>query len=350
MRIAVVSLRFAPGHIAHLRAYKELFESIGCEVYLFLDQNYKKFLNGVEGIKYVNSIDDIFFWKPDMIFSYNIATDNIKLAKQSKRKQIPFYYVLHEPWDSLKDLLSLRQRAPRRIVANIVNYLTAHYAYKVILASENGKAKFEKYMRKCNRNYAVFPLIFCDDYDESIKVDRQYFSFIGGFTVMRGCNEYIDFVKYSVDKGMNYKFCIATRNSIDGYLHDEVLQSAIKDGTLAVYSGKPMTTEEINKHYRESVCSWNAYKSSTQSGVLPNALMQGSPVLVTNRGDSKEIITNEKDGYFISLPHNNEEIKKAIDFIYTHIDEMSKEARKTFHDSYEYTNYRNRAKEIYEIN
>ena len=347
MKIAIVSLRFAPGHIAHLRAYRKLFMALGCEVRLFLDKGYKDFIVKADDIEFVEAIKPIQEWKPDRVFSYNIANLNIKLAKQCRRNSVPFYYVLHEPWDSFKELLSLRQRMPRRVAANFVNYLTAHYAYKVILASENGKHKYLKYMKGCNNNYAVFPLIFCDDFDNRKEIQRKYFSFIGGFTVMRGCNEFLDFIKYSFAQNLGIKFCIATRNSVD--ISDPILNKALSDGTLCVFSGKPMTSDEINLHYREAICTWNAYKSSTQSGVLPNALMQGAPVIVTDRGDSTEIITEKIDGCFIGLPHKNEEIEAAYRYIVARVDEMSKASRDTFHKKYEYKIYLDKAQEVYEV-
>lgn len=347
MKTAIVSLRFAPGHIAHLRAYRELFMSLGCEVRLFLDKGYEDFIVSADDVEFIEAIEPIQQWKPDMVFSYNIANSNIKLAKQCGRSGVPFYYVLHEPWDSFKELISLRKRMPRRVAANVVNYLTAHYAYKVILASENGKHKYLKYMKGCNNNYAVFPLIFCDDFDNGEEIVRKYFSFIGGFTVMRGCNEFLDFIKHSIAQNLGIKFCIATRNNVD--ISDPVLNKALSDGTLSVFAGKPMTSNEINLHYRESICAWNAYKSSTQSGVLPNALMQGAPVLVTDRGDSKEIITEKKDGCFISLPHKNEEIEAEYSYIADHVDEMSISARETFHKKYEFKIYLEKAREVYEV-
>ena len=347
MKVAVLSLRFAPGHVAHLRAYRELFNELGCEVRLFLNKSYVGFIDDNSMNSFIDSVDEIFSWMPDKVFSYNIANENIKVAKICRNKGIPFYYVLHEPWDSFKELLSLGKRAPRRVAANFVNYLTSNYSYKVILASSNGIAKFEKYMKHCNKNYALFPLIFCDDYDEKTVSDRKYFSFIGGFTEPRGCSAFLNFIKYSVKTGKDTKFCIATRNNLD--LTDPLFKQAIDDGLLVVYSGKPMTCEEINFHYRESICSWNAYISSTQSGVLPNALMQGSPVLVTNRGDSSEIISEKREGCFISLPHNNDEIELAYNYIKSHLVEMSKEARKTFLPEYLYMNYLDLAKEVYEI-
>lgn len=349
MKMAIASLRFAPGHIAHLKAYRELFASLGCEVRLFLHRGYIGFVEKASDVVFLDAPNDVLDWEPDAVFSYNIANENIGMARRCRKKNIPFFYVLHEPWDSFKELMALRGRAPRRIAANIVNYLTSYYAYKVILASENGKRKFLKYMKGCNKNYAVFPLVFCDDYNASLNIERKYFSFIGGFTEPRGCSAFLDFIKYSMGKNLGIKFCIATRNIVDGYMSDSVLQQALNDGTLTVYAGKPLTTEEINFHYRAAVCVWNAYKLSTQSGVLPNALMQGAPVLVTNRGDSVDIIAEKKEGVFISLPHKNEEIEAAYEYIVSHVDEMSRAARNTFHSNYEYAIYLNEAKEIYEV-
>lgn len=349
MKIAVASLRFAPGHIAHLRAYRELFSSLGCEVKLFLDNGYRGFMEENQNVIFLTTVNEILEWNPDTVFSYNISNDNIGLARRCKKEKIKFFYVLHEPWDSFKDLLSLGKRMPRRVAANMVNYLTAHYAHKVILASENGKKKYTKYMKGCNKSYAVFPLIFCDDFDAATVIERKYFSFIGGFTEPRACSAFLDYIKYSIGKGKITRFCIASRDSTDNYLSDPILQNAVKDGVLVVFSGKPMTTEEINNHYRESICSWNAYKISTQSGVLPNALMQGSPVLVTDRGDSASVVTEKQEGCFISLPHKNEEIERAFDYIEAHVDKMSAAARDTFHADYEYRVYIDKAREVYEI-
>ena len=349
MRVIVASLRFAPGHIAHLRAYRELFSSIGCDVKLYLENGYNGFIEEDQNVVFYKSTDEILEWKPDMVLSYNIANENIKVAKQCKRSRIPFYYVLHEPWDSFKAFLSLKSRMPRRFMANIVNYLTAHFAYKVVFASENGKQKFLKYMKICNKNYAVFPLIFCDDYDDTININRKYFSFIGGFTETRACEEFLSFIKYSMGKKLNIKFCIATRNSMDSYLNDHLIRSALDEGRLTVHAGQPMKSDEINLHYREAICAWNAYKISTQSGVLPNALMQGAPVLVTDRGDSKSIVTEKKEGCFISLPLKNEAIEEAYTYISSNVDKMSEAARYAFHNNYEYKIYLDKARTVYEI-
>ena len=349
MKIAILSLRFAPGHIAHLRAYKELFVALGCEVKMFLDKGYSGFIQNQSETVFSSRDEEILEWSPDVVFSYNVSKRNIKISKKCRKKRIPFYYVLHEPWDSLRDLLSLRRRLPRRLAANYVNYLTAHYAYKVVLASETGVSKYCKYMKGCNKNYAVFPLIFCDDYDASIKCERRFISFIGGFTETRGCREFLEYVRFSIKNKRNNRFCIATRNHISGYIGDTLLQKAIAENTLIVFEGKPMTSEEINLHYREAICSWNAYINSTQSGVLPNALMQGSPVLVTDRGDTKNVVTNQKEGCYVSLPLMNSEIDNAVEFIKSHVDEMSEASRESFCNKFNYKIYLDKAQTVFEI-
>ena len=341
MKVAVVSIRFAAGHIAHLRAYRELFKALNCEVKLFLAQQYKSFIETDESIEFIESYNAILDWNPDMVFSYNIANENIKLSKACKKKNVKFYYVLHEPWDSFKELLALRIRIARRVAANIVNYLTCKNAYKVILASNNAKNKYEKYMKRCNENYTVFPLIFCDEFNGDNKVDRMFFSYIGGFTENRGCIAFLKFVEYSIENNLGIRFKIATRTDISAYIKTDTLRKAVNSGILTVFDGKSMTSEEINHHYREAVCVWNAYLSSTQSGVLPNALMQGAPVIVCDRGVAKEVITDKREGYYISLPHNNDEIFKAYSYIKSDMEAFVDNARKCFVKNYLYSSFCN---------
>ena len=182
-----------------------------------------------------------------------------------------------------------------------------------------------------------------------MEVERKYFSFIGGFTKLRGCYQFLDLIKYSISEDNGVRFLIATRSSIDSQIEDPVIKQAISDGRLSVYSGKPMTSKEINYHYRESICAWNAYITSTQSGVLANALMQGTPVIVTDRGDSADIVKDKRECRYISLPHNNQEMISAYQDIVNNLEEYVKNARQTFEQKYKYSVYVERAKKVFEI-
>ena len=62
------------------------------------------------------------------------------------------------------------------------------------------------------------------------------------------------------------------------------------EGQLLVQQGRPLTEEEMSAAYRRSVATWNGYRRSTQSGVLPNAFMQGTPVIATKLGSFEEFV------------------------------------------------------------
>lgn len=346
MKVAIVSLNFSPGHIAHLKAYQELFLNITDNVSLYVAPEYKKFLKNTRNIVYTNDVFDIVNSSSDLVFIYNISTKNIKLVNECKKRKIRTVYVLHEPKASFKDLLAEGHAIPKAIGAYIVNSKICRKVSKVLLASETGKLNYEKYMKKLNNNYDVFPLIFTDQFDNNIALKRMYFSFIGGFSDAHGCNEFIEFLKYAISNRKNVKFLIATKNNLDQVLKDELLKKAINLGQLKVQHGRPMTTEEINNFYRQSICVWNAYNRSTQSGVLPNSLMQGAPLIVNRNGVAKEVIKNNDVGVFINMPPNNEEVFNAYTYINDHIQYMEEEARNKFLKCYCYTNFIDLAKKV----
>lgn len=346
MKVAVVSLKFSPGHMAHLRAYKELFAAIVDEVLLFLVPEYKKFMGAEGGIIYTDDIHRIVGSRPDLVYIYNISTSNIALAKACKKEGIRTVYVLHEPRGSIRGLIAEGKDTVKTIGANIVSSLICRKVDKVLLASETGRVNYERYMRGCNNNYDVFPLIFLDEYDSTRGYPREYFSFIGGFTDVHACNEFLRFLEYGLSETENIKFLIATKTVVSEYLKQDVFQKSIRNGRLVVQAGRPMTTDEINGFYRQSICVWNAYNRSTQSGVLPNALMQGTPVIVNKNGAAKEIMNDRSVGCFIDMPPENNQILECYRYIQKHLEEMEQNARKLFLSKYCYSSYLDLAKEV----
>ncbi|MDO4286709.1 MAG: glycosyltransferase [Eubacteriales bacterium] len=346
MRVAIVSLNFSPGHIAHLRAYQKLYQEIADEVTMFLHPDYESMMEHIADVCYTQDPDEVMKYNPHLVFTYNIAMQNIRLAKRCKRKRTPFYYVLHEPFGGFRNLFKEKGEIVKTIGALLVNICITGNSAKVLLASDVGRDNYEKYMKWCNKNYDVFPLIFCDEFDTVRTIKRKYIAFIGGFLEAHACKEFLSFMEYALDKDDDINFLIATKLNIDNYLKSEKIQKALEDGRLKVQSGRPMTTEEINIFYRESLCVWNAYNRSTQSGVMPNALMQGTPLLVNKNGAAKGIIEDKINGYYVKTPHNNEEIMEACQYIREHIEDMEKACRDVFLKEYCYEGHIELAKKV----
>lgn len=336
MKIAIVSLKFSPGHTEHLCAYYQMFTDMGHNVTLYITPEYKKLISDIDNVIYVDNFKAILTEKLDLVFIYNAAIDNIFFARLCKKKNIRFVYMLHEPNQKLSDLFIEKKSAYKMLGAEITNSITCYYSDKVLLGSHEGIRAYEARMKIFNKNYALFPLIFRDEYDEKLSCTREYFSFIGGFSAAHACDEFIEFVKYGLQKGLNIKFLIATRNHIQNVLGDKIIQDGIQKGQIVVQEGRSMTESEINGFYRKSICVWNAYNRSTQSGVLPNALMQGTPLLVNLKGAAKEVIHAGVEGCFVSIPHDNAEIAEKYQYIKTHLQKMSQAARNLFLKQYYY--------------
>ena len=336
MKIALVSLRFSPGHVAHICAYQKLFSMICDEVVVLLHPLYQEFLPALPATIFTEHWEEVLKTQPDRVFVYNICMDNIKLARECRKRLIPMLYVLHEPMCSLEDLWKEGKKAPRSLVARLVNWRICALSKKVLLASQNGMKTYEKYMRRCNGNYAFFPLIFCDDTLCNQAIEREYCSYIGNFVEPHGCKEFAHFAEYVLQEQKDIKLLIATKTNIDIYLRSPVFQQAMADGRLTVQSGRIMTTQEINTFYRRSVCVWNVYNRSTQSGVLPNALMQGTPLIVNRNGVAKEVMSDKSAGCFITMPPDNEQIWQSYCYIKNHLQKMQANAREIFLEKYFY--------------
>lgn len=52
MKIALVSLKFSPGHTEHLCAFYKMFNEMGHDVTLFVDPKYRSFITGIKNISF----------------------------------------------------------------------------------------------------------------------------------------------------------------------------------------------------------------------------------------------------------------------------------------------------------
>ena len=313
-----------------------MFLDMGHEVTLYIAPGYKNFVSEVDNVIYINGYQDILANNPDLVFTYNAAIENMFFARLCKKKNIRFIYMLHEPNQKLSDLIAEKKSAFKMLGAEVTNSITCYYSNKVLLGSNEGLKEYKARMQLFNRNYAFFPLIFRDEFDDKVRYEREYFSYIGSFSASHACNEFIAFVKYALQNELSIKFLIATRNNIQNILDDTIIRDGMKKGKIVVQEGRPMKESEINGFYRKSICVWNAYNRSTQSGVLPNALMQGTPVLANSKGAAKEVLHDGVECCFVSIPHDNVEITEKYRYIKTHLQEMSQAARNLFLKQYYY--------------
>lgn len=347
LKVAVVSLRFNAGHVAHLKAYHDLFAKLVDEVVLCIHPKYRSFFAEFPDVIYTTSPEAVLSTSPKIVFMYNVSLHNIVLVCKCKAKRIPSFYVMHEPYTGIQGLIKEGGEMPRSFVRNIVDCAMCVVTDYIVLASMYGKRQYQRHMAFLNRNYDVFPLIFADEYRMNQSYERQYFAFIGAFCDPHDKSTFVRFMEYALTAHLGIRFLIATRTDVSEYLERPLWQQAMVDGDLKVQHGRFMTTEEVNGYYRQSICVWNAYARSTQSGVLPNALMQGTPLILNSNGVSKEVMQDKTAGCYISLQPRNEEILAAYHYIRANLEEMEKMARKIFQEKYFYGAQIELAKKIF---
>lgn len=342
-KILVCSVHFGAGHTAHLNAYQKMLAECGYDAALYIDPRYMNLLNDVKGKIFFDLQDGLNF-HPDIVWIWNTGFENISVIKAFKRMGVPIVYVLHEPFMGIKNLLKEKGYITKAVGATALNYWICLKSDKVVLCSHYAEQNCKFYMRNAYKKRILFPLIYPDDFMDTY--ERKYFSKIGGFGVAHGSEIFLHFVKDSFHKN-TITFQIATRANITEQLKDPVLQKMMKSGRLIVQQGRPLTENEMNEAYRRSICTWNGYIRSTQSGVLANSFMQGTPVMATHLGSFDEYVQDGKNGVFID-DFSYDSIFNAFRKVEGNVDEMAENARNTFLTHFYYKNQEEQFKKIVE--
>ena len=294
---------------------------------------------------YLDSIEDILFdekniyeYSPDIAIFLNISVKIPSLMKKLKKRNCMCCYILHEPYSGFRDLLKEKEYFPKALPRILVDCLICRKSDMVLLPSKRASDNYKRYCMKYNRQYMIFPLIFPDEPDKEggKNQTRKYFSYIGSFSSSHNAKGYLAFMRYAYEKKLDIDFRIYTRSKLEEYMKDEFIRMMIDSGKLAVRQGSPMTTEEINQAYAQSICVWNVYHKSTQSGVLGNAFMLGTPVIASHVGVFEENIIDGYNGALIEKADDMEEIYEAYRGIAENIAWMEQNVRETYRKKYYY--------------
>lgn len=339
MNIVLFSQKFNPGHINWVSGYFKLFLEAGHTVKCYLDEEYYKFMPEVQDYK-IASKSELLDFSPDILWIINPSEKHLIFSLWLKTKcHVKIYYYYHEPFPGL-ELFREGKKSFRALLAYTISSLICLISYQVVLPSVNSLQKYQKYSKWLNRNNVMLPLLYEDDKpDDCNEIKRKYFSFIGTFAESHGTEFFVTFLKYAVKYDDTISFLIATRSDISKLLEDPEIKKLKEKGRLHVQHGRSMTTSEINNYYLQSICVWNIYTRSNQSGVLPNALMMGTPVLASDSGVFTEIVKEGKNGFVIKDINNCSEILNRYKTIADNIDEFESNARDSFINHYYYKSW-----------
>lgn len=95
---------------------------------------------------------------------------------------------------------------------------------------------------------------------------------------------------------------------------------------------KIISDSQINKVVRESYAVFRLDREVTQSGVIPVAYMNGTPVIVRDIAGLRQHVKHAQNGYIIDFNCLPADIVRAMDFVKQNFIELSKNARKSYED------------------
>ncbi|MFY9938222.1 MAG: glycosyltransferase [Silvibacterium sp.] len=337
-KVCLVSLHFSPACLSLLPSWGRMFTALGYGVdYIvhptFLD--FEEFAANDSAIVSTTSGWDTSGQYEHALFAHPAIKNHLH-ARKLRAIGSKVWYIYHEPWESLGAYLRTED------LSMVLKLIAAHHLSSkmlrtsdgVILPSQRCVTAYERRDIRYNRTYFKVPLLFDDEAGGLPVEKRDYFSYIGNITKAHGFYDFIEFVKFALKGNLDIRFLIASRIPLpDSVTKDDVIAKA--DDRLVIRCGRPLTNEEINLCYARSICVWNVYRRSTQSGVLAKATMFGAPVLASEAGSFREFITDHQEGRLLpnADPHT---IQQAFEDIRNNLSQYSSQSRQRFLDTFYY--------------
>jgi hypothetical protein len=340
--VLIVSLNFNPGHFSHLAACYRLCEELGARPLMYVDAGFDAMdpegrfrkVHGRDEIAALGGAEAAVFWFP----SLRNYPDSAWLKRKYRTRIL---YVFHEPYDSFGSYrragFSLAQTIRIGLIA-LAMLPAIRIADSVALPSKTTLALYEKRYARLNGAFDYLPLLFDDESGNSPPgaAEKNCFSYIGTVAKDHAFDKYVAFVKACVEgrwlPGLSFR--VATK-SVVPERERAVLDSLRDSGRVSVVEGRPMTNEEINRHFSDSVVVWNAYDRSNQSGVLPKAYMFGAAVIVLSRNAS-EFIENHRTGVLVEDNGDADQIRKAVEEILARREGFLADCRGKFMETFYY--------------
>lgn len=337
----IVSLNFSPGHWSHMIALAKLLEELQIEPSFLLEERYKEFIKSPLEYRVYYSKEVVLTTFFDVAFIQNPSTKNHTFVSELKQVQeIKILYIYHEPKDRFINTLKEGIKGfIKAVAAHQFNKKVLKLVDAVILPSEYGLRQYQQYDAKYNKNAWVVPLLFDDEAQEALQSwsERNYFSYIGTAAKAHNFEAFVGYMKYHWKRKTNFKFLLATKSDLTGLLSSQKwIAKMQRVGKLEMLHGKPLSNKEINACYAKSLCNWNIYSRTTQSGVLPKAFMFGTPVVASPLGSFPEYVKTGFNGEFISNAKRFTEIDKVFEKIRDNFDKYSENARNTFLKTFYY--------------
>ncbi len=354
----LVCLKYAPGMWQHLASFASRVQERACPVRLLIHPDFVWMNDGWgQATDYSFSSQSkgsvlrkafAFLWlnpwrlhrffrnhPPAAVLLVSWHPLNFLVARLAKSiyPDISIITWLHEPYKDEKGVYGAK--ALIIWLVELCQTLSLRYTDVVILHSRRGLRLFEKRYPAFPGIRRMIPLHFLDDGLDT-GVERRYVSFLGRADKAKGIELFFDLVEALTPHDPGCEFQIVTSSPIQSYL-DRLSPTA--RNRLRVVNKSHLSDKELRAGAANSLAVLALYKETMQSGVIPVALMKGTPVIGTDIEGITEWIKDRETGVIVSANPTLEEITTAIAYILNNFQDMKIRCRAVYLSNFDDTNW-----------
>jgi glycosyltransferase involved in cell wall biosynthesis len=352
----IACLKYVPGMWQHMNSFARRLFQHGYRVRLLISPGFRWMNEGLADVtsyvspnsqgpfKIVNLLSYLWFsrsyyrklfqqYPPSGLLLVSWHPLNFALAQMVKSldPKIPIIVWLHEPYKDNKKLYGIK--AIIIYLVELFQTISLRYADVVILHSNRAMRLFELRYPKYKGQKYLIPLQFQDD-GLANSIPRRYLSFLGRADRAKGIEEFFALVESSALKASNLKFQIVTSSDIQRYLN---ALSAQARENLRVVNQPQIADTDLQEGAACSLAVLALYRETMQSGIIPIALMKGTPIIGTNIEGITEWVRDGVTGFIVESNPSLEQIERAVGYIQFHFVKMTANCRAeylaTFDDS-----------------
>ena len=352
----IVSVKYAAGSNKEFVMFGDNLWQRGFNVRYILSELYKNlgwhrddsdYITTSDGIKSVildtikyfdgKSFLNIFSsYAPKFLLFYNAHPLNIFIARLVKKKfpDAVIALYLHEPYKP--------DKAPYGVLKGIYIYLvefiqglTLRYMDYVISPSEYSSLLFKRKYPNYKRQNFITPLLIPDQKKSSPDA-RRFFSMVGTANKATGHDTFIELVNYVGEKGLDFEFALISSSNVSGFTRNLTEEGKKR---LKVINKNSITDTEINEIIRQSWAVFRLDKEVTQSGVLPVAYMNETPVIARDIQGLTQHVRHGENGYIVPFDCKPESLVEAMSHVMKNFFYLSKNARRSYEETWAEKNF-----------
>ena len=356
MNICIVSLKYAPGLTKEFTLIGDRLADAGYDVSYVLARGYEPAMQGrhcsyltdsvsVKSVA-VDTLCYSFFAKarlrrslrsavPDVVFVYNQHPLNKDLLKQVKKinaRSKSVMYV-HEPGKPGKSSYGLKGILVYRYLELILAD-TLKLCSDIVLPSKYAIEIFNASYGDFAGDVHLCPLLVPDNPGKT--VERSHFAMVGRFNYTKPVRPLIELANHCGVNGLGYGFAIVTASDVRSDMAG--LSEAAVD-SVELINPESLSDKVINDTLAVSKAVFCLHDNVVQSGVVPTAFMNSTPVIVRDTPGFTQHVSHKYNGYVVPNDFSCSDLVDAMDYVSENFMELSGNARRTYDEMFSIWNW-----------